>query len=269
MALSLVGRMAEDVGELRFVPTPKRIRLDLDGEPVADTTKAMVVWEPKRLLPYYAVPEHDVAATLEPAPASDMSEDVDARVLNPREPFQRHTTPGDGLTVVTSGGRREAAAFRFADPDLAGYVGFDFAAFSCREEDEAIFGHPRDPFHRIDIRQSNRCVRVEHDGRVLAESTRPKLLFEGVFPFARYYLPREDIVVDLAPSALTTTCAYKGRASYFSATVDDTELTDIAWCYQEPFDEAAAIGGLICFYQERLQVFIDGRPLERAPSPWS
>src|SRR5215216_4870377 len=111
----------------------------------------------------------------------------------------------------------EAAAFRLADPALAGHVLVDFGAFDAwYEEDERNLAHPRDPFHRIDIVHSSRHVRVERDGRVLAESSTPYLLFEPPLP-VRYYLPREDVRTDLLrPSEKRTSCAYKGEASYWA-----------------------------------------------------
>ena len=272
MALSLVERMAEDLSALRYQPTPKRVSLHLDGEPVADTTAAVLVWEPMRIVPSYAVPEGHMIASLEPTLPDPLAAGVvqdRSRVLTPRDPFLVHTTQGDVLSVVTPAARREGAALRLSDADLAGYVVLEFGAFSWREEDEAIVGHPRDPFHRIDVRRSGRSVRIEHDGRVLAESTRTRMLFEGAFPFARYYLPPEDVLVDLVPSELSTTCAYKGHATHYSATVDGAELKNIAWSYHHPLDDGTQVRGLISFYHERLDLFVDGRRTERPSTPWS
>ena len=272
MALSLVERMAEDLSLLRCQRSPKRVRLDLDGEPVADTTAAVLVWEPMRVVPSYAVPEKDVSATLEPAlgghVAAEVGEDR-SLVLTPRDPFSKHTAEGDVLTVVTPTGRRERAAFRLSDPDLAGYVVLEFGAFSWREEDETIVGHPRDPFHRIDVRRTGRSVRIEHEGRVLAESTRTGMLFEGAFPFARYYIPPEDVIVDLASGTISTTCAYKGHATHYSAILDGAALTNIAWSYQNPLEDGIPVRGLISFYQERLDLFVDGQRVERVSTLWS
>ena len=131
-------------------------------------------------------------------------------LLDPSVPFAVHTAEGEQLTVRTKG-RREGAGFRLHDPDLGGYVELDFDAFDWWEEDEPIVGHPRDPFHRIDVRRSSRQVRLEsNEGVVLADSDRGRWLFEGAFPMARYYLPAEDVRVQLRPSSLHTTCAYKG-----------------------------------------------------------
>ncbi len=272
MALSLADRMAEDLSRLRYQPTPKRIRLELEGAPVADTTAAMLVWEPMRIVPSYAVPEKDFSATLEWAPAEHDGAGVDedrSRMLTPRDPFSVHTCNGDVLTVLTLTGRLEGAAFRLADPDLAGYVLLEFAAFSWREEDDAIVGHPRDPFHRIDVRRSGRSVRIEHSGNVLADSTLTRMLFEGAFPFVRYYIPPEDVIIDLAPGTLSSTCAYKGHATHYTAAVGGTALTNIAWSYEDPLEDATAVRGLISFYQERLDLFVDGQSVERVATPWS
>lgn len=272
MALSLRERMAEDLSALRYQPTPKRVSLDLEGEPVADTTAAVLVWEPMRVVPSYAVPEGHMIAALEPMLATHLAAGVvqdRSRVLTPRDPFLMHTTQGDVLTVVTPAARREGAAFRLRDADLDGYVVLEFGAFSWREEDDAIMGHPRDPFHRIDVRCSGRSVRIEHDGHVLAESTRTKMLFEAAFPFARYYMPPEDVVVVLAPSTLSTTCAYKGHATHYSAIVGGAELKDIAWSYEDPLEDGTHVRGLISFYQERLDLFVDGRRTERPSTLWS
>ena len=88
--------------------------------------------------------------------------------LDPRTGFGRHTAPGEEFDVVTSAGRLPRAAFRPADPDLAGYVVLDFNSFDWLEDDEEIIGHPRDPFHRVDIRASSLTVEVGLDGVVLA-----------------------------------------------------------------------------------------------------
>ena len=161
--------------------------------------------------------------------------------------------------------RRGRAAFRPDDPDLADYVILEFDAFEWREEDEPIVSHPHDPFGRIDVLRSSRHVRIEHDGRLLAESSRPMLLFETLLP-VRFYLPREDVAVELEPSDTATYCAYKGRASYFS--VPDGPR-DVAWTYHEPLHDAEPVRDRICFFDERLDVIVDGERGERPVTPWT
>jgi uncharacterized protein (DUF427 family) len=265
--------------ELRHEPTGKRIRAVLDGGTVVDTTRALLVWEPRRIVPSYAVPTDDIAAELASADAAaaDATGTIGARmpelserpVLDPSVPFAVHSAEGRTADVRAGQQNRPGAGFFPADPDLAGYVVLDFRAFDAwYEEDELNVAHPRDPFHRIDVLPSSRHVRVELDGHVLAESSRPVLLFETMLP-ARYYLPRDDIRADLTPSATRTYCAYKGQASYWSAMVGDRVVPDLAWTYQQPRHDAAQVGGLIAFFAERLDVTVDGERLDRPITPWS
>jgi uncharacterized protein (DUF427 family) len=270
--------------QLRREPIAKRIRAVHAGGTVADTTRAVLVWEPRRVVPSYAIPVEDFHGELLPAgPAgagtagTDAADaagvplpDVTARpVLDPSIPFAVHTTPGQVVTVRAGGQDRPGAGFRPADPDLAGYVVLDFDAFDAwYEEDEPNVAHPRDPFHRIDVLSSSRSVRLELDGQLLAESSRPALLFESMLPM-RYYLPREDIRAELTPSSTTTYCAYKGRASYWSATVGGQVIPDVAWTYEEPLHDAAQVRGLIAFFDERIDLTLDGQRRERPVTPWS
>jgi uncharacterized protein (DUF427 family) len=172
--------------------------------------------------------------------------------------------PGESLTVRAGAGDRRAAAFRPTDPELEGYVVLDFFSFDewC-EEDERIVGHPRDPFKRIDVRRSSRHVRVELDHHVLAESFRPTLLFETGLP-TRYYLPRADVRMDLLRATSTrTSCAYKGEASYWSLDLGDRVVEDLAWSYEHPLHDAAAVIDQMAFFNERVDIIIDGSVEDR------
>jgi uncharacterized protein (DUF427 family) len=111
-------------------------------------------------------------------------------------------------------------------------------------------------------------VRVVRKGTLLAESARAMVLFEtGLLP--RWYLPREDVVAELEPSDSHTGCPYKGRASYFSVVVDGRVIEDVVWTYTDPRPEAAPIADLLAFYDERVDIELDGVPQERPESPWS
>jgi uncharacterized protein (DUF427 family) len=260
--------------ELRHEPIEKRIRSTIGDETVVDTTAALLVWEPKRVVPSYAVPDADIAGEIASAgaPAGASVCDADAPellgrpVLDPSVPFSVHTADGEAVVVRPRGSDREASGFRVADPELGGHVVLDFGAFDAwYEEDERNVSHPRDPFHRIDFVHSSRHVRIERDGQVLAESTRPVLVFEPPLP-VRYYLPAEDVRTDLlAPSATRTRCAYKGEAAYLSA----DGVADVAWRYREPLREAAEIRDRIAFFSEFTDITVDGRRLERPVTPWS
>ena len=126
------------------------------------------------------------------------------------------------------------------------------------EEEEQVFVHARDPYHRVDIRDSSRHVRVSVDGELVADTHRPRLLFETGLP-TRYYLPREDVREEvLEGSERQTGCPYKGFASYLSVRTPRRLVRDVIWFYPEPFAEAAAIKNLLAFYSERVEVVVDG-----------
>lgn len=256
-------RMSDAMTELRerlcYEPTEKRIRASLGGETVVDTTRAVLVWEPRRVVPIYAVPVDDLRAELRPAEGLP---DPGMPVLHPGIPFAVHSADGRAMSVHAAGETREAAGFLPADPELDGYVVLDFAAFDWQEEDEPIAGHPRSPFHRVDVRASSRHVQVEIDGEVVADSTRTRLLFETSLP-VRFYFPRED-VAPMRRSTQRTHCPYKGHASYWSPEVGGRIRENLAWTYEQPLPEVAAIAGLVAFFDEAVDVIVDGR---RRPRP--
>lgn len=273
MAVQMLPQLMKLLGVLRYEPIAKRIRGLVGGEVVVDSTGALLVWEPRRVVPSYAVPVTDVIGELVPSAEPEVSgRPVQLApgwpsVYDPTTAFGLHTTDGEALTLRSGGGEREAAAFRPADPDLARYVVLDFAAFDTwLEEDEEVVSHPRDPFHRVDVRRSSHRVRIERDGQLLAESTRPTLVFETSLP-VRTYLPPEDVRLDLLePSPTRTACAYKGQATYRSF---GTRVPDIAWSYEHPLPDAVQLTGLVAFFDERVDLTVDGEKQARPISPWS
>ena len=277
-------RMRDLVGgaldQLRYEPTAKRVRAEADGAVLAQTERALLVWEPRRVVPAYAVPVEDLAAgvTDPPVPAAPDAPagtgfaipDVTAlRVLDPRVPFAAHSTPGDPVGVRVPGSDRVVEGFCPADPALAGHVVLDFAGPDAwYEEDERLHGHPRDPFHRIDVRAASRHVEVSSGGRLLAASARPLLVFETLLP-VRWYLPAEDVTAPLVPSGTRTECAYKGEASYWSVETPGGLVHDVVWGYPDPLPDAAQLRDLLCFFDERVDVVVDGVPRRRPVTPWS
>jgi len=274
MGVRMMDLLSGNLDALRWEPTAKRVRVALGGEPVADTRDARLVWEPRRVVPTYAVPIAALSAQLVPAGAESFTDDdVGVRlpnvssqpVLDPTVPFDAHSCAGTSYDVIAGEETGASAAFQPDDPDLADYVILEFDAFEWREEDEPIVSHPHDPFGRIDVLRSSRHVRIESDGRLLAESSRPMLLFETLLP-VRYYLPRDDVVVRLQPSDTVTYCAYKGRATYYS--VPDGPR-DVAWSYHEPLHDAELVRDRVCFFDEHLDVIVDGERRDRPVTPWS
>jgi uncharacterized protein (DUF427 family) len=278
--LAVVGTRVRDIlmgslGQLRYEPVDKRIRGLIGGQVVIDTDRALLVWEPKRVVPSYAVPVQALEGVTSP-PSEGGADEVaepaaaphlgDRPVYDPSVPFAVHTTDGAVLDLRVAGAERQGAAFRPTDDALKQYVIVDFDAFDeWFEEDERNLGHPRDPFHRIEIVHSSRSVRVERDGELLAASARPYLLLEAPLP-VRYYLPPEDVSEGiLQPSSTRTLCAYKGKATYWSLEDED----DIAWSYPEPLREAAEVTDRISFFNERVDLVVDGTRVERPVTPWS
>jgi uncharacterized protein (DUF427 family) len=220
------SRYPPNLSEAGFMqPCPRRIRAMLGGATVLDTLSAFYVWE----VPYY--PAYYVPV-----------EDVDPALVALESTQTFETGPFAGLV----------------------HVDWD-AVDSWFEEDEEVFGgHPRSPYSRVDAIRSSRHIRVELDGVVLAESAAPVMLFETGLP-TRHYIQRTDIFFShLEHSGTVTYCPYKGTTSdYWSAVVGGRAHRDIAWSYAYPSVAVAAVAGLVAFYDERVDTFLDGVPVTR------
>jgi uncharacterized protein (DUF427 family) len=237
-------------------PVPQRIRARLGGETVVDSERTMLLHESGHL-PVYYFPRDDVRMDL----------------LEPTEHSTHCPHKGDASYWSLRTGDRvvENAAWSYREPlDPVTFIG-DYVSFYWNKldewlaEDELLFGHPRDPYHRIDVYPTSRHVRVLVDGEVVAESTRAKVLFETNLP-PRYYLPREDVRMELlTPSDKRTTCAYKGHASYWSVRSE----ADVVWTYEEPAHDAEYVRSLLCFFNERVDLELDGVVGERPQTQWS
>jgi uncharacterized protein (DUF427 family) len=244
-------------GRVRVERSQKRVRAYFAGEVVADTIRPLLVWE----IPYYPayyVPAADVRAKLVPTGATEHSPSRgDAEILD----------------VVAERGIGAGAARRYPDSpieELRDAVRLDFAAMDeWLEEDEPIYVHPRSPYARVDILASSRHVRVEIDGVTVAESRAPRILFETGLP-PRYYLPLSDLRFDLLrPSDTQTHCPYKGTAGYWSIEVNGKVYEDLVWIYRTPLPESQKVAGLACFYNEKVDIFVDGVALDRPRTPFS
>jgi uncharacterized protein (DUF427 family) len=239
-------------------PVPRRIRAVLAGHVALDTTTAVYVWEWPNYPQYYI-------------PLTDIDPSV---LIDERHPqtLSRGTARLHGLRVgaVT---RPNAARVYGEDAidGLAGMARFEWDALDAwYEEDEQVFVHPRNPYTRVDALRSTRHVRVELDGVVLAESSSPVMVFETGLP-TRYYLNRTEVNLEhLIPSATVTACPYKGVTSgYWSVRIGDTTHPDLAWAYDFPTRQLLPIGGLIAFYNEKIDISVDGRRLDRPTTHFS
>ncbi|MEV0854975.1 DUF427 domain-containing protein [Nocardia fluminea] len=248
--------MTEDRrGRVKVETGQKRVRVYLRGKLVADTLRPLLVWE----IPYY--PTYYV-------PLTDLRADLDPNGVTEHSPSRGEAT---GYDVTIEGVRAAGAALRYLDsplPELKDAVRLDIAAFDWFEEDEQVFVHPRDPYSRVDILGSSRHVRVEIDGVTVADSHSPRILFETGLP-ARYYLPLTDVRMDLLTSSDThTSCPYKGTADYWNVRVGDTEHADIVWIYRTPLPESQKVAGLACFYNEKVDIYLDGVRQDRPHTPF-
>jgi len=274
MALDLAQYVFASLGQLRFHPTAKRIRAFTGTEVVVDSAKAWLVWEPGRIVPSFAVPVDDIRGSLlesPPAAADDAVRPGDGlAVLDPRTHFSLHTAPGQAFDVATDRSILAAAAFVPNDPDCEGRAILDFEAFDeWREEDELLVGHARDPFKTVDTRRSSRRVTVEIAGTTVADSIRTTILFETFLP-TRYYFVPADVRMDLLErSGTVSVCAYKGHANYWSANIGGVGVKDVAWSYEGPHNYATAVRGMLSFFNERVDLYVDGVHLETPRTRWS
>jgi uncharacterized protein (DUF427 family) len=230
----------------------KRVRAFLGGEPVADTTRPILVWE----VPYhptYYFPSADVRTDL-----LEREEDV---VHSPSRGDAR------AFALTVNGNPAPGVALRYDDSpieQLRDTIRLDWDAMDAWfEEDEEVFFHPRNPYTRVDILPSSRQVRVDVDGVTVAESTSTRLLFETGLP-ARYYLPKTHVRMNLLePTESTSHCPHKGTAEWWSVRIGDQLHQDLAWSYRTPLPESQKIAGLIAFYNEKLDTYVDGVLQER------
>jgi uncharacterized protein (DUF427 family) len=245
-------------GRVRVEAGAKRVRVMFGGSVIADSTDVKLVWE----IPYYPayyVPEADV---------------VDG-VLQAIDRTERSPSRGDAryFDVVVGDARAEGGAWHHPESpieEIRDHVRFDWAAMDAWfEEDEEVSVHPRDPYTRVDVLASSRHVQVEVDGEIVADSRHPVLLFETGLP-TRFYLPKTEVRMDLLrPSATLTQCPYKGTAEYYDVTVGGETHEDLVWWYRSPLAESAGIEGRVCFYNERVDLVVDGERQERPRTKFS
>jgi uncharacterized protein (DUF427 family) len=245
-------------GGVRIEHGAKWLRAYLGGELVAETIRPLLVWE-KPYYPAYYFPAADVR--------TELLEEDGGVVHSPSR--------GDGRTFTIRASDVEApgAALRYDDSpfeELRDAIRLEWDAMDAWfEEDEQVFTHPRDPYTRVDILPSSRHVRVEVDGVTIAESAKPTLLFETGLP-ARYYLPKTHVRMGLlTPTETESHCPYKGQAEYWSVRAGDTVHADLAWSYRTPLPESQKIAGLVSFYNEKVDIYVDGVREQRPSTKFS
>ncbi|MFC8342568.1 DUF427 domain-containing protein [Streptomyces sp. NPDC057280] len=246
---------------LLWEPSERWVRGRKGEVTVVDSRHPVLVWEPGVPVPLYAFPRAEVR------------EDLLRPAKNP--PMGTHTGSQIFYDLGVDGDLLENAAWTFPAADLADHIAFEWFRRVGRgldhwyEEEEEIFIHPRDPHKRVDAIASSRHVVVEIDGTVVADTHRPVLLFETGLP-TRYYIPREDVRLDLlTPTDHHTGCPYKGTAEYWSWQGGTDIPSNLVWSYPEPLPAVGAIQGLLAFYNEAVAITVDDELLERPVTHFS
>ncbi|HUF41857.1 MAG TPA: DUF427 domain-containing protein [Verrucomicrobiae bacterium] len=241
--------------------SPRHVRVFFGDEAIADSKRVKLVRE-SDTLPVYYFPKEDVRTDLF-VPSAYRTEC----------PLKGEAS----YWSVRSGGKSaENAAWCYSNPTAVASVIKDHFAFDWpkmdkwMEEDEELYKHARDPFKRVDALPSKRHVRVAVDGKTVADTRRPHLVFETNHP-VRYYIPQEDVRMDmLAPSATKSRCPYKGEASYWDVKLGGEIFADLVWGYMDPIPETPKIKGLLCFFHERgCEIYVDGELIPQPKTKWA
>jgi uncharacterized protein (DUF427 family) len=264
LARNPAGRFNFEIDRSRALvlwdPVPQRVRAMVEGETVVDSRRAVLLHETGHL-PVYYFPEEDLRSDL----------------VEPSTHVTHCPHKGEASYLSVRVGERHLpnAIWAYRDPlesasFLAGHVALVWSSFDeWFVEDEQAFGHPRDPYSRIDVSRTTRQVRIMRDGELLADSRRAKVLFETALP-PRYYLPADDVRTELlVPSSKRTRCAYKGSAVHWHVRVGDRLHDDLVWSYPTPEHDAEPVRDLFAFYNERVDLELDGEREERPRTQWS
>ncbi len=241
--------------------SPRRVRVKFNGETIADSSAAHLLFE-TRHLPVYYFPRGDVR--------------MDKLTPTDHHSFCPYKGTAAYWTIRVGDKVSENAVWGYPDPYDEVPALKDFVAFywdrvdGWYEEDEEIFVHPRDPYKRVDVVASSRHVQVVVGGEIVADTKRARFLFETRLP-TRYYIPPEDVRMDLlVASDKATACPYKGTARYYSVKIGQELFPDIVWSYPEPIPECPKIKGHLCFFNELVdEIRVDGIAVPRPVTPWS
>lgn len=240
----------DEIRPMRIEPSPRWVRAQVGEEFVVDCKRSLLVWEHEKY-PTYFFPRDDIRM-----------EWLTEAAQTSRRTFWDLTVNGQHI---------ERAAHHYPhQPELDGYITLSWHKMDhWFEEEEEVFVHARDPYKRIDVMPSSRHVKVVIDGVTVAETTRPALLFETSLP-TRYYLPAADVnMAYLTPTDSQTRCPYKGVATYWNVTVGEKIYQDLVWSYPDPIPECPKIKDLLCFYNEKVDLYVDGELQERPETYWS
>ncbi len=260
MAQAVSTEQRERSVSIRVEPSPRWVRVLFNGETIASSKRPLLLVE-TGYRPVYYFPRADVRMDLL-APSA-------TRTQSPLKGAATH------FTIRVGDRQSEDAAWSFETPvpereDIREHIAFYWDRVDAwYEEADLLYKHPRDPRHRVDVLESSRHVQVAINGQIVADTHRPRLLFETGHP-TRYYIPPDDVRIDLlTPTDLKSRCPYKGEASYWTARIGDQTYENIVWSYQDPIAECPRIKGFLSFFNEKVDVTVDGEPQQRPITGWS
>ena len=244
----------------QFIPSPRRVRVLFNKEVIADSKAMMLLAEPGRI-PVYYFPKGDVRTDL----------------LQPGNREAQGDRRGEAqfwhVRVGEAGAENSAYTFRNSpagEPDLSGHVAFEWDRMEAWfEEDDEVYVHARDPYKRVDVLNSSRHIKVVIADTVVGETRRPRLLFETGLP-TRYYILKADVRMALLEKSDTVTrCPYKGEAHYYSVRIGGELHRDLVWSYPYPILDCPKIEGLLCFFNEKVDIYEEDQLQPRPETPWS
>lgn len=246
---------------LQIETSPRWVRAYFGGVPIIDSRRALLLRE-RGHTPVYYFPQADVRR--------ELLVDSEHRTHCPHKGDARYWSIQLGERSV------ENAVWCYPEPtpgapDLSGHLAAYWDAMDAWfEEDDQVYVHPRDPYKRVDVLNSSRHVQVVLGGEAVADTHRPRLLFETGLP-TRYYIPKTDVRLErLVESDTRTRCPYKGEARYYSVRAAGRLYSDIAWYYPYPVPECPKIENLVCFFDEHVdQIRVDGEVMLKPRTPWS
>jgi len=246
-------RLTSSSSTVVYEETPRWIRGYLGGSKIVDSKRAYLIWEGANFVPYWAFPIQDVVGLVE-------NKHVDGGKYGQRGQWFDLKTSSKVIDNVGWSIKTDTPG---SIPNAKDLVALDWNKLDrWLEDEETAIGHPISPYHRVDIRASSRHVKVVLDGVTVAETNNAIFLYETGF-ITRYYINTIDVKrIDLFhPVSTTSVCPYKGTASYFSATVNGKEYPDLVWTYLEPNAGLEKIKGRWSFYNEKLDIYVDGEKL--------
>lgn len=204
--------------KLLFSPFPRRIRAILADQTIVDSEGAMLLHE-SNIFPVLYFPQNDVSTEL----------------LTQTEQSTHCPFKGDATYWTIAAGDTEAenAVWSYETPIesaawLDGYIAIESNRMDhWFDEDDEIFGHIRDSYHRVDARPTSRHIQVHIGSRLVAETTNAFVVSETGGP-NRHYIPPADFRMDeFTRSNTTTHCPHKGDTAYWHHIESGT--SDVAW----------------------------------------